>query len=569
MSIFLKNKNLENEFNKEFTGELIYKDGQDDYYFEGIASSYGNVDSYGDIFLEGSLDESVGKTVAIMPNHSWDITRAIGMGKLEKEGKKILIKGNFIKDDELSEKIVKLKKAGVPIKLSIGGRIKESKPYKKDGITYRGISKAEIYEVSVVFRGANPKAQITKGENEEENMDEILKAIQELKNLFAKAGTETEKNEILKAIEKLTEMLKNVEGISEEDKSKLAKIENFEKTVKDLEETIDKLQKQINYGKVGENKEELKKIETDLNTYFKTGIMSEIIKKTLNTSDESGGALLPEERAKEIIKEAMEESPMYSKARRYTTAGNSLKIRVKVKGKNNAHNQAEGTAAGEESGSTYEFLELKVGKITDKQSITQEMIDDAEYNVYEEVIEDSRENIAEKVAIDIWNGDGGVKNNEFYGIYKDTNVTGKAFEAELTWQNLKTMIYSMPKKTRTKSEFLVSTEALDTMRGFVDGNGRPLYIEPLTAGEPGRFMGYYVTEDPYMDGLEAGKFPVFFGVPKKFYAILMKKDMYVERKRDADEDEWVVYTRTRQGGKVRQASQGKLLKYKLTTAVTK
>lgn len=174
------------DFIKEETGYLIKSENSDDYYFEGIASSYGNVDVYGDIFLDGSLDESVGKTVPIMPNHSWDIFKALGSGVLEKEGKKILVKGNFIKDDEMAEKIVKLKKAGVPVKLSIGGRILESKPYTKDSKIYRGISKADIMEVSVVFRGANPVASITKSfeQEKEEEIKKLDSLIDRLTKLF-------------------------------------------------------------------------------------------------------------------------------------------------------------------------------------------------------------------------------------------------------------------------------------------------------------------------------------------------------------------------------------------------
>lgn len=145
--------------------EIQKSDDTNLYKFEGIASSYGNVDCYGDVFLDGSLNECIGKTVPIMVNHNWDITKCIGYGKLEKDGSKILIKGEFIDGDETSEKIVKLKSKGVPLKLSIGGVVKESRPYKKNGTTYRGITKADIFETSVVFRGANPKAQITKSDD--------------------------------------------------------------------------------------------------------------------------------------------------------------------------------------------------------------------------------------------------------------------------------------------------------------------------------------------------------------------------------------------------------------------
>lgn len=554
-----------NQFIKESSGYLYLKEtgeNNDDYYFEGVASSYGNIDQQGDIFLEGSLDSNLGKSVAIMTNHSWDITKAIGAGTLEKDGDKILIKGNFIKNDEIAEKIVTLKKNKVPLKLSIGGIIKEAKPYKHKGNTYRGISKAEIYEVSVVFMGANPNASITKNidNTEEENMEKLLKELQDLKAALTKAVTTEEKETFEK---KLTELYAKIEqlGISEDEKNKISKIADLENKIAKMEDALDKMVKD-NKTNINSNAEYTKELEKELNTYVKTGVVGEKIKKTLTTASGSGGALLPETRVKEIIKEISETSPFYEKARKYSTSGDSLKIRVKVNGTNNAHNQEEGAAAGTQSGATYKFLELKVGKITDDQAITQEMIDDSEFDAFKEVMEDSKENIAEKIAADIWNGEGGTGNNEFYGVYKDATVTSAALEGELTWANIVKLIYEIPKKIRAKSEFIVSTEALETMRTWTDKNGRPLYTESLVVGEPGTFSGYQVTEDPYMDEVAEEKYPVFFGVPKDFYAVLHRKEITLERMRDADKDLFVCYTRTRQGGKVRQASSGKLLKIK-------
>lgn len=168
------------EFKKEY--DIIKSENENPYYFEGVASSYGNTDSYGDIFLDGSLDECIGKTVPIMVNHQWDITKAIGYGKLEKQGSKILIKGEFIKDDLVSEKIVNLKKNGVPLKLSIGGKIYESKPIRKKDKMFRGIVKADIFETSVVFLGSNPEAQITKSVDENciRKWDEVAESMLKL-----------------------------------------------------------------------------------------------------------------------------------------------------------------------------------------------------------------------------------------------------------------------------------------------------------------------------------------------------------------------------------------------------
>lgn len=258
----------------------------------------------------------------------------------------------------------------------------------------------------------------------------------------------------------------------------------------------------------------------------------------------------------------METSPVLRMAKRYSISdGNSLMIPVKKAGTRNTAAQAEGTAAGSASEVQYDKLELKVGKITDWVNITSEMIDDSDFNVLNEVMETLRENIAHYLSDKVWNGTIG-SNNEIEGIYNNTTVTGAALETSgpMTWEHLKNMIYKLPPKVRATSYFIVSTAALSEMRGFKDKNDRPLYIEPLTAGEPGTFMGYRVYEDTYMKDMTDNNYPVFFGDMKKFYAWLDKKGMYMERARHEKEDTWDYILRTRLGGKVRQASYGVLLK---------
>lgn len=389
--------------------------------------------------------------------------------------------------------------------------------------------------------------------------EDILKKLELVIDMMSKSQN-TETQEVMKSVNEIKDAIAKMNGLSEEDKAKIAKFDEMENQIKKMGEELDKVMKA---GDVNTNTEDFSKFEKEMNAYLKTGKMSEIIQKAaLTTSDGSGGALLPEVRSKEIIKEIIETSPVYANARVYTTSTSSLKIRVKKEGSNNAAAQAEGAAAGTASELAYEFLELKAGKITDKQEVTQEMRDDAEYNVMTEIMQDSGENIAEKVSDLVWNGVGGSDNNEFYGIYKDSAVTGEAFEAEFNWENLVELPYKLKKKVRASGSYYVSTEALTTMRKFKDANGQPLYVAPLTQGEPGMFNGFPVIEDPYMDEVATGKYPVFFGNMRQFYAILRRKGVYMEPKRDADKDMWVVYTRLREGGKVRQKSQGKLFKVK-------
>ena len=217
------------EFHKSFSLSQIEKaEGDDPYYFEGIASTYKNADAYNDIFLEGSLDDMIGKKIPVMPNHSWDILKAIGHGTLEKDGNKIIVKGYFVKDDPDAEKIVKLKKAGVPISLSIGGSIIESTITKRSGQLYREISKGTIREVSTVLAGANPKAKITKSEEGEMKM----------------AGT-AEKNENVVQVsreeyQKMLDEIKKTEALQRSLQEISGKLENFNKSMEEKGKTAEK-----------------------------------------------------------------------------------------------------------------------------------------------------------------------------------------------------------------------------------------------------------------------------------------------------------------------------------------
>lgn len=357
--------------------------------------------------------------------------------------------------------------------------------------------------------------------------------------------------------------LKGLNAIEEEIK-KMNSTEHQEKITK-LEGEIEKMAKALDdFMKKGpeivDNEAEMKKHEAELNSFFKTGEMGEIIKKSFDTT--AGGALIPQARAMEIIKEITETSPVMMLAKRYTIGGSngdSLKIPVRLLPSNNAAAQGENRAAGIASELNYSDLVIRAGKITDWVNVSNEMIEDSEFNVLAEVAEVSSENIAELISNNVWRGTLAV-NNEIEGIYNNTQATSTALEAALTWESLIDMIYSLTAKVRAKSTFIVSTSALAMMRKFKDADGNPLYTTSLIAGEPGMFAGYKVYEDPYMDSVGAGKFPVFFGDMKSFYAWLDRKGMYMEKDRKANTDGWDFYTRIRIGGRVRQFTHGKLLK---------
>ncbi len=389
-------------------------------------------------------------------------------------------------------------------------------------------------------------------------MENLEKKIEELTLAIEKSMNNGNKEDFKKEIANLQEEIKKM-GMSDDDKAKIEKTAELEEQITKMAETIDKLMK----GNVDANNEDnFAKEEKELNIYLKTGEMSETIKKVFNTS--AGGALIPKPRQHEIIKQIMETSPVLRMAKRYSISeGSELTIPVKNKGTSQTAKQEEGATRGTARDLNFSTIKLEVEKLTTYTTVTSEMIDDSDFNVVAEVNETAKEDIAEYLSKNVWNGE---TTNKIVGIYKDATVTSGAKETAtakvMTWEDLKNLIYSLPPSVRAKSSFLVSTDALSVMRGFKDANDRPLYVDPLTAGEPGIFMGYKVYEDVYMDAVEGNKYPVFFGNMSKFYAWLDRKGMYMEKDRNAGNDTYDFYTRLRIGGKVRDKEQGKLLKIK-------
>lgn len=593
-------KNL--EFYKSFSLSKIEKaEGDDPYYFEGIASTYKNADVYNDIFLEGSLDDMIGKKIPVMPNHSWDILKAIGHGTLEKDGNKIVVKGYFVKDDPDAEKIVKLKNAGVPISLSIGGSVIESTIIKRSGQLYREISKGTIREVSTVLAGANSKAKITKSEEGEMKMPGTNENVMQIsKEEYQKMLDEVKKTEALQKsladissqLESFNKSMKEKGKIAEkpsndEEKNFIKMYEELKKSYNEKESEFEKAIAKIEKfekenidlsGKIGKPSElNLKKHLESISEYVRTGVANEFLKAlsdtSLNTGTDSGEILLPDEKANEILSSLKEKSPVFADAKVYKTNTKTLKIPVRVDTDNGFAGEKEGgnTNGTKKKVLKYTYLTLEAGKLGSTVKLTQEILDDAEFDVIGEVMDVTTQDLGETLGERIFRGEYGEQDDEgientFEGIYTNEEVIKVASLSSLvgkfTHEDVEKLASEMKKSYRTGGKFYCGTKAyaeLKAMRNSDTGNKLYEFVD-------GKLIidGFIAEEDPYMDEIGEGKYPVMFGNMKEFYAIILRKQMGIEKDRDSKGDSWDIYSRVRMGGKVRKSYYARLLKIRST-----
>lgn len=167
---------------KELTFNLeIKEDGNS---IEGYASTFGNIDSYGDIVMAGAFKKSLKKR---MPKMLWqhDTRQIIGVWESAKEDDNgLFVKGRFV-NTQLANEAKELVKQKAIDSMSIGYAIDRYEYDEKKDI--RKLLDVELYETSLVTFPANDKAVITALKSEQ------IKTIRDFENFLRDAGYSRER----------------------------------------------------------------------------------------------------------------------------------------------------------------------------------------------------------------------------------------------------------------------------------------------------------------------------------------------------------------------------------------
>lgn len=557
-------------FKKEFEIDIEKSESNDDYYkISGVASSYGNVDSWGDIFKNGSLDEELGKTVPLKVDHERNLNSIVGKATFAKVGKLIKFDGELIKGDPLAEKIALMKSMGIPLKTSIGGRIITSKWVKVDDKDLREIEKATIHELSIVTNGANPLATVEKSENninmEGKTMDkelvELLKGLGVKIDSIEKAQKEGMDKEILKkeVLADLEEYKKSLEKEKEEE------IEELKKAISEMDKLIKSNQfvdaknvvKDFNYEF---KKSVIAKNERDFIEMYGDRVVSEYKKADTGYADVS--AIIEVPILDDIVKSIGLISPLFADSGKISFKGESATIPVRKKQPNNVKDVSlyQGTTGTKVE---YEFKVLSKGVMQTEYKVADELVADTKFDIMSDLYEAASEDFAETIAERILKGTVATtkyQGNKFEGIqtnekFKNDRTVEQKAAGTLDWKEIQSMIRKIPAGKRNGMVFYCSPEACDIMETMVDANNRPLWRDSLTTGAPSTFLGYPVKE-VYNMGKEAGDMMVLFANMNGLYKIGLDYEMRLETERKASERATNTVINSRMGGVVRDIEYG-------------
>ena len=552
---------------------------------EGTLINHSVVDSYGDVFSKASID-TLDKSKQYFLLHMHDWSKELGTMTVEQDDNGNL---KFVGKLDLStfengtpinaeaHKVYSLMKQGMNYEMSAGGYYKKAEfaDFNTGTSTIRAfvIDEFDLAEGSLVIKGAVPGAgveTIKQNKKGEEKMTNEVKADATQTEDTATKTNEEVIDEVIGAVQTAVEgvatELKEPKEDKPADQPTDAPAGDMAKFRKQIEEDImNKMNSEIRKNVKIENNVTKTDEATATFTKYLRGEQADFTKLDRTKT----GALIPELKSKEILKEIKDGSVFFGASTVVSGTSNEYKFVVRKDDRvNNVQGVTEG--AGNTLDGELEFTQISFGAETlqGRFPVTDEALADSGYNLLDEITGATAEDFAEKLGQLITKG-AKSSTNAIAGFLNDPSTISQVTASTGTFNQNDlirlTRNKGMKPKYRKNAKLYVSPSAYTEMETWVDGNGRPLLTPTLTADNNivSKFKGYEIVEEEYLEDVKTGKFPVFFGDFKSFYGMFVRINTFeTEKERRANERINIFYTRCRMGGGVIRPKAGVVLQVK-------
>jgi HK97 family phage major capsid protein len=276
--------------------------------------------------------------------------------------------------------------------------------------------------------------------------------------------------------------------------------------------------------------------------------------------DTSGGYLLaPPDLQADIMKDVLEMTPIRSLATVRIIGGPSLKMRKKT-GNGSAKRVGETEKRTNTGDPAYGMAEYQAPELFARMEISQQMLEDSDYDLFAELREDAGDQFSVKEGIESISGSG---NGQMEGVL--TNALIEAIKSghasQLTADGILSLFYGLKTAYARSAVFGMNRLTLGAVRKLKDNDGQYLWVPGIANGVPNTINGAPYVEMADMPNIAANSCPIVFADWKKLYviadrvAISFSADYVTE----ADDGLVVFRARKRVGGGVRQAEAGKKL----------
>jgi HK97 family phage major capsid protein len=230
------------------------------------------------------------------------------------------------------------------------------------------------------------------------------------------------------------------------------------------------------------------------------------------------------------------------------------------------------TAAASETGTgTLEKVNIPLHELAAQPKATQRLLDDAAFDVEAWLAARIAERFARSESAAFVGGNGADKPKGFLSYpavangswswgslgYVPTGAAGSLTSID----PLVDLVYALGAQYRPRAAFVMNSRTTGVLRKLKDADGRFLWSDGLSAGEPARLMGYRVLICEDMPDIAANSFSIAFGDFQAGYTIAERPDLRVLRDPYSAKPHVLFYATKRVGGGVTDFAAIKLLRF--------
>jgi HK97 family phage major capsid protein len=311
--------------------------------------------------------------------------------------------------------------------------------------------------------------------------------------------------------------------------------------------------------------------ESELRSLNATGNRSAIQAAMTTSPDTAGGYLAPIEWDRKVNKALEAISPMRRLARVVQTTVRAYSTLYRAGGWASGW-VGETDARPETNSPTLNSLTFPHGEIYANPSVTQQLLDDADFKLEQWLADEVGEEFAKQEGVAFISGNGTNKPRGLLtyvtggvsaGVHPSGNITvvpSGAAAALPDADGLIDFVYGLTSPYRQNAKWLMNSMTAAAIAKFKDGDGNYLWRETYVAGQPATLLGYPVEIDENMPAVEAGKLPIAFGDFKRAYVINDRIGLRLLRDPYTNKPYVNFYTTKRVGGGLDDPNAVRLLK---------
>jgi len=293
----------------------------------------------------------------------------------------------------------------------------------------------------------------------------------------------------------------------------------------------------------------------------------EVVRKYQNAlikADETGAGYLlaPPDMQREIIKSIVEMTPIRAIATVRSIGGPSFK-RPKRTSTGSASRVGELAARSNTGDPKYGMLEILAPELFARFEVSQQMLEDADYDLSAELRDEASEQFAMKEGYESLNGTG-AGTNQMEGILVNTDiaevVSGSA--ATITADGMINLFHEVKTVYTQNGIFGLNRRSLRDVRKLKDTTGQYLWVPGIANGVANTILGAPYVEMADLPDAGANTYPVLYGDFRRGYAVIDRIGVGFQTDfiTGADQGLVVFRARKRTGGGVLQPEALKKLK---------